>query len=387
MLFRLIALFILISQFAEANIRGSDLQNFNPNTNGIEFITVTPTETLKPLQINVGSFFNYTTNSLPYSTVSSFPNSQRFAEPNDSILYSHLHFAMGIMQGWDLGLGAGFTNSQDIAESNFLFSYADTGINDIMLNTKVRVVRDDFWALAFLLGVDFDQIQNNPFTGEDSGPTVNLEAIFDMWVWENLKWAINLGYRIRQQGSTVPNTGVVPLADQVTYSTALSYWLDSKGSAVIGELFGSYPVDTFSLPTDRQLSNMEIQVGYRWRPMANFDMISGIGTELYQGLGSPDIRLFLGVNFRHGFLQQESSDSPPPIQSNQEAFERPDSQELPEKETPPQDPQAQEQNTNPDLDNDGVPNAIDQCPDTPPGSRVNGYGCEIIKYEDSVESL
>jgi len=91
-------IFLFVTE-ALANIGGTDLQNFNPVTNGLDFVTVHSAQTLKPGQINVGAFSNYVTNSLPYSTLSAGANTQSFGSPNDQILYSNLNFAIGLMSG------------------------------------------------------------------------------------------------------------------------------------------------------------------------------------------------------------------------------------------------------------------------------------------------
>ncbi len=343
-----------------ANVRGSDLQNFNPNPNGLDFVTVFSSQTLDPLQVNAGTFLNYTTNSLAYSIVSGAPNNQAFSEPNDRLLYSNLHLGLGIIEGWEIGLGAGFINSQDIDQSNFLFSYGDTGVNDIMLTTKVRLVNEKSWGLAFVSGADFEQIKNNPFAGDDAGPSFNFEGVVDFKISANWLWAINVGYRMRQDGRPIPNTGVTPMSDQVIYSSALAYQTNDKGSAIIGEVFGSYPTEDFSLPTDRQVSNLEFLLSYRWRATEAFDLHGGVGTEAYHGLGSPDIRAFLGFNFRHGFLQSAQSNG------SSEPYRVYQPQEFPETEP---------QSNTEDSDQDGVPDPIDQCPNTWAQNYVDERGC------------
>ncbi len=395
----LILFFFLFSQPAVPNVGGSDLQNFNPNTSGLGFVTVRPSETLEPLMLNVGGFLTYTTNSLSYSTVSGAPNNQKFSEPTDRLLYSNFQFGLGLIKGWEVGLAAGFINAQDIDQSNFLFSYGDTGVNDVMLNTKVRIINTQAWGVAIIAGADFDQIKNNPFAGDDAGPSFNFEAVVDLWLSEKILWAVNLGYRLRMAGQAIPNTGVTPMPDQVIYSSAVAYHLDDQGSAVIAELYGSYPMDIFTLPTDRQISNLELLLGYRWRAHKNFDLTGGLGTEAYHGLGSPDVRAFLGVNFRHGFLQNSSAR----VRQTPEIVEHPGLVEASDADGDgvpdpiDQCPDTWAQNyvdekgcstrktpsalDSQDRDGDGVSDSMDRCLQTPPGARVNGFGCEIKQYQ------
>jgi hypothetical protein len=366
----LLFLFLFFSITAHGNVRGSDLQNFNPNFNGLDYITVFSSQTLQPLQLNTGAYLNYTTNSLAYSLVSGTPNTQSLTEPNDRLLYSNLQLALGVLQGWEVGLAAGFVNSQDIDQSNFLFSYADTGINDVLLHTKVRLVNDPLWGFALVAGLDFDQVQNNPFAGENSGTSVNLEGVVDFKLAERWLWSMNLGYRFRQEGTPIPNTGVIPMSDQLVYSSALAYRTSAQGSTVVAEIFGSFPMEDFTLPTDRQTSNLETLVAYRWQANQQVNLQGGLGTELYHGLGSPDIRAFLGLNILFGFLG-----------------ERPDLNQEPDRMFSPPPPQQQSPNRAADSDQDGVPDPIDQCPNTWAQNFVDERGCPLQGHSSpNVES-
>ncbi len=299
-------LFHFIIQLASANIGGSDLQNFNPNTNSLEFITVQSSRTLEPGLINMGTFLSYSINSLPYSALSATPPNQKFSEPDDQLTYSHLQLGVGLMKGWDLGLSAGFILSQIIEDSPFLFSYGDTGINDIRLNSKVRFYQDELFGLSFMTTIDFDQIKDNPFTGTQAGPTLNFEAIGDWWITPEILWALNMGYRFRQPGLAVLNTGITPLPDQILYSSALSYKISDHGSAIIGEIYGSYPTDLYFTPTDRDNSNLEFLIGYRYRSPYDFDLHVGAGREVYHGLSTPDFRFFIGINGRIDYFSRQN---------------------------------------------------------------------------------
>ncbi|MCB0377529.1 MAG: hypothetical protein KDD33_03475 [Bdellovibrionales bacterium] len=375
------------------NVSGSDLHNFNPTPNGLDFVTVHSTDTLQPLEFNFGVFFTYATNSLPYSALNN-PGPQKFGEPNDKLLYSDIHLAAGIFQGFDIGVAASFTNSQDIDNSTFLFTYGDAGINDVRVFSKIRIVKTNTLGIALLTGVDFDQIHNNPFIGDNAGPSVNMEVAFDLYLTPKLRWAMNGGYRLRNEGASIPNTGITPMPDQFVYSGALSYKLGSPGSAIMAEMYGSYPTEVFTTPTDRQLSNLEAILGYRWRMAAPIDLHVGAGSELYNGLGSPDFRVYAGFNWR--FLTpggtESTRDYSPPETNTQTQDNDDDGDGVP-------NPIDQCEGTLPgkvvdergcaaasiasDSDGDGVVDKDDQCPNTVDGTRVNQFGCEIKDFDDN----
>ncbi len=284
---------------AFSNLGGTDIQNFNPTFSGLDFITVHSARTLKPYELNAGGFLNYTTNSLSYSTLSYTKNGQKFGDPNDVLLYSNIHFGIGILSNVDVGFGIGSVNSQQInKDPNFVFFYDAKGLNDIRFNSKIRFLENEKMRLAVVGGFDFERIKANPFGGHEPGPAFNLEGVVDFQLRPEILFAFNLGYRISQEGSIISNSGVIPISDQLIYSSAFSYTTDDKGSAFIGEFYGGFPVETATMSTDREPSSLELLAGYRYSGLKNFHFHGGLGTGLYRGLGSPDFRIYLGLNWR-----------------------------------------------------------------------------------------
>ena len=67
---------------SQANVVSTGNQNFNPTPDGLDFLTVHSSETLKPGIINIGLFLNNAINSLPYYEASN----QDRTNFNDSLL-------------------------------------------------------------------------------------------------------------------------------------------------------------------------------------------------------------------------------------------------------------------------------------------------------------
>lgn len=356
---------------------GTDLQNFNPTSSGLDFVTVHSSDTLEPFVFNLGAFVSFATNSLPYFRLTDAPSEQNFLEPNDSVFASDLHMGVGLTKWWDLGVNAAFILDQQIDNSTSLGTFTKTGLADVRVNTKVRLYRGERSGFALNLSGDFDQILNNPFSGENSGPTVNMTAAFDTMLGSFVRWGINLGFRLRNNGSIIPNTGVTPISNQVTYSTAFAFLLNESWT-IMAEAFGSAPTGDSSIPTDREIMNLQALAGARWRAHKRFDLHLGVGTEIIHGLGVPDLLAYGGFNWRVGpaWAKEKDTDGDGLVDS---------------KDRCPQTPKNEIQEINEvgctDSDRDGVFNDIDQCPETPQGSEVNSVGCVVDTGDEDKDGV
>jgi outer membrane protein OmpA-like peptidoglycan-associated protein len=289
----------LVSNMAFANVVGSHFQNFNPTTNGLDFVSVHSSKTLDPGVFNLGGFSNYAFNSLPYFKNAGVPN-QQYSEPSDKLLSGDFNLGLGVMKGWDVGVSLpGILHQSNNGSAN-LGTFSETGLTEVRLNSKVRVINEDNWGLAFVGGVNFDRIKNNPFTGSNAGPTFNLEGAVDYKIRPNMLWAFNLGYRLRDKGDTVADSGVTPLGNQILYSTALNYAMEEYSTTLIVELFGSSFTQNTQVPTDRSLSNLELLAGVKYMVLPKMALHAGLSSGLYHGLAAPDIRLYAGLNWQIG---------------------------------------------------------------------------------------
>jgi len=289
----------LFSTPAFANICGTDYQNFNPTTNGLDFVTVQSSETLKPCIINMGLFFNYASNSLTYSRTlnAGFQNGQK---GHDKTLGADLSLGMGLTDRWDIGLNVPAILSQTVEDDYYVASYGNTGVTEIKANTKYHLMGDDNGGLAAILSVNKNLISDNPFAGKNAGPTWNFELAADTTLAE--KWAVgvNVGYRLRDKGDQVPNTPFVPMGNQWIYSTAASYLIASLDTKVIAEIYGSRPAEKIDQDTDRSMNSLEGLLGVKYDATSNLAIHVGGTTQLDNSLGGPDWRAYVGMNWAFG---------------------------------------------------------------------------------------
>jgi outer membrane protein OmpA-like peptidoglycan-associated protein len=152
--------------------------------------------------------------------------------------------------------------------------------------------------------VNFNRVENNPFTGDDPGPTLNLEGVYDFTLGD---WAygLNAGYRKRDPGTQIPGIPIEPYDDSLIFSAAASRYLTKYDLKLIAEVFSSFPLHNTAATTDRELSTVELLLGAKKDLRHDLALHFGGGTELYQGSSTADWRLYAGLNWNMGPLWGE----------------------------------------------------------------------------------
>lgn len=311
-----------LTSVSQANVVGADTQNFNPTTNGLDFVTVHSSETLSPGIVNLGFFFNFATNSLPNLENT---QTQTFSDVKDTLTSMDLNMGLGLTRNWDVGISLPRVLKQTINENTATYGrYAATGMTEIRANTKFRFFGDSSHGLATILSMNLPLIENNPFTGEKPGPTYNIELAADTTV-DKVALGFNVGYRIRQPGTIIPSYTMEPLKNQYIASAAASYLVQDWDTKFIAELFGSAPAEKTQFQSDRDLSSLELLLGLKWDVTSQLATHAGTGFGLIHGAASPDFRAFAGLNYAFGPLWGHSSEDEviARIEARPEGKERP----------------------------------------------------------------
>ncbi len=317
-----IAVFI-ISQQTEANVIGTEYQNFAPTYSGLDFLTVESSETLKPCLCSLGLFFNYAKNTLTYSDsyysgISSTDLAGKRA--NDSLIGADFLLGFGILKNWDFGLALPFVVTAK-NDDPYGVSYFDKfGLTEVRPMTKFRFYGDDTGGLAIALSANFNTIDNNPFSGQKPGATINLQLMGDTTTDGGTKFAWNLGYRKRNPGDKIinPITGspppFVPFKDSWIFSLALAEKFQSINSELIAELVGSHTGKLDESDTARKAQQaFEINLGLKHEVAKTFNIHAGLGTKLANAQSSPDIRAFVGAYVNFGPICKSSTATEYPV--------------------------------------------------------------------------
>lgn len=304
---RIAALLLIFSSNAFANICGSDFQNFNPTTSGLDFVTVHSSETLKPCLINMGLFINQAANTLSFSQ--NYPGSTANvgSKADDRITAGDLSAGIGLGRNWDLGVGLPFIIRQQINDTTGGTYYNKRGLNEIKVNSKYRFMGDDSGGFAGVLSINQNLIKNNPFSGSGAGPTTNFELAADTRLGA-FALAANIGYRWRQSGDAIPNQPFKPLKDQYIYSAAASYLIPNSDTKIIGEIVGSRAAGSVDYDTNRSLNALEWTLGLKHDFSHSVAFHIGGGTEIGNALASPEWRVYTGINWAIGPVCETKSD-------------------------------------------------------------------------------
>lgn len=293
-------LFLLAPGVGHANVIGSDAQNFNPTTSGLDFVTVQSSETLEPGIFNLGLFANYAKNTFPY--YESISGAAQRVERNNSLVGGDFNLGFGLAKDWDAGISFPFILNQTLSDADSVGHYSSTGNTEIRVNTKYRLFGSQSHGLALIASANFNRIANNPFVGEGGGPIYNLELAADATL-SQIAVALNIGHRWRNPGKSLPDSGIEPIPDQWLASTALSYLMDPIDTKIVFEVLAAIP-ETHKLQnaTDREYSVIEAQLGLKHDYNSNLSFHLGGGTGLLKGVSSPDFRVYAGINVSFGPL-------------------------------------------------------------------------------------
>lgn len=304
---KFILLLILSSSNSFANVIGTEYQNFNPSISGTDFTTVHSSEPVKECMCNLGVFFNYAKNTLTYSDRYYQTNTDLLGvRANDFLLGADLFATFGLGPNWDIGVALPFLVTGKNDDPYGVSYFEQFGLTEIRPMTKFRFYGDDSGGLAVVASANFNSIQNNPFAGDGSGPTFNIELAADTIVLSDVKIAGNIGLRKRNPGNqlTDRSTGqlvpFVPFSDSVIYSFAAAHRFASLDSELLAELKGSQPggSGTDSVKTAQQA--MELGIGLRHQWSKEMVVHAGGGTKLADAQSTPDIRIYAGLNYDMG---------------------------------------------------------------------------------------
>jgi outer membrane protein OmpA-like peptidoglycan-associated protein len=286
-------------RIAFANVVGPDMQNFNGTPDGLDFVTVQSSESLKAGVWNFGLFLNQASGTLPR-----FPKdgSERpSGDYQDSLLGMDLNLAVGVTNRLTLGLSVPQVLSQNVKDSSGVVrgGFVKAGTTEIRPLVKYQFSGGANGGLAAILSSGINMVEDNPYTGLGAPPIINFELALDR-AFGLFAAGVNVGYRHRTPGATLAGAPVEPLGSQWIGSLAASALIPGMKSRLIGEFFGSSSVKPTTNRSDRMLSSAEGLLGIKFMASDAVAVHAGLSRELTHGIASPDLRVYAGINVTVG---------------------------------------------------------------------------------------
>lgn len=302
-----LALFAL-SPYASANIVGADTQNFNPDYGHNDFVTVKTSTTIPKANFNFTFFVDYSSETLPVYPLDATPTTVNKSDIGDTAVYTHIGVGLGLTDWLDIGASFPYIMSQsvDSPDPRGQFAADGEGLAEMRFAAKARLFNfEDNGGLAALFSVGINRIENNPFIGDDPGPTLNFELIADK-TFDKIQLSGNLGYRMRDPGTSnvsIPSpvgTPLVPSDDIFIASAGLGYAVNDK-LTVVGELWAAFPDGDYGgLAIYRKVNSYEALGGLKYKYSEKLNFHGGLTTGINKGLSTPAYRLYGGMNWMFG---------------------------------------------------------------------------------------
>ena len=293
-------LFTIYSGTVFANIVGSDANNFNTTTSGLDFITVQSSKTLDPGIYNLGLYSSYFENSLGFLSAQT-RNNEAY---RDGIWTAETNLGFGLGKQIDGGVSLPFLLSSATNAQNQRIVISGDGLMGYKLNLKFRFLGGNRGSgMALVASMNHDLMKNNPYAGNNPGPTAQAElAIYQDL--NKLDLGYNIGYRFRNPGERNQDYPITPYKDQWIGSFAASYFFPSANTKLIAEIYGSMAAQEIENRTDRGQNTMEWILGSKHDFTTRVAGIIGGGSRIGEGTSSPDWRAFAGLNIAWGGVQE-----------------------------------------------------------------------------------
>ncbi len=248
--------------------------------------------------------------------------------------------SMGLFDRFEVGLAFPLSiasrQATPISESNLDTGFVGAGAGDLRLTPKAFLaeVRGTRFAAAATLVLPTGNATT--FLGDGSvGVQPRVLADHD---FGRIQVAGNLGLNFRRSDRFLNLT----VGNEFTYAfgAAFPFLLQGEHLAVLANVVGAVGLE------ESQFEELPLEVlaGLRWRINDTWVASAGMGRRVGRGYGSPDFRAVAGLGWNGEWKTPAGGPPPPP---------------------PPPRPPPVPPPPPPDADGDGIPDAVDRCPNLP----------------------
>ncbi len=330
-----------------------DTQLWQPAIGPRNFLTVDSTAVPEHKLLSFGLSLNYQRH--PYIVTAA--NGQMTFASNlvDSQWTTELSAAMGLFGRYQAGIALPFTLflSGDVVDGMGIPTgqrLTETGIGNLRVEGKALIAtlgEDDEYTVAVTAGLSLPtgKSDSRPYLS-DKTVTGRIKAIGAI-DFGKVRAAGNLGILLRETS----NNFATELGHQLLYGAAAAYPVDRRVDLML-EVFGRSGLSQFS-SFYSDVNPFEADIAARWAVNGMWSITGGGGRGFGNGIGAPDLRLFLMAAFAPDFRDRDKdgvfdvNDKCPDEPEDRDGF------------------QDQDGCPDPDNDFDNIPDAKDRCPNEP----------------------
>ncbi len=268
-----------------------DVINFKPAVDGMSFITTYSAHTRPKREWNVGFYLDYAKNPLELAS----PQGTRRAGVVDDTLIMNLIGSYSPTDWFLFGVrvpAVFWNNYQGLVDSHVSATPTDAAsLGDVGLDLKFRLVGSKYATLGIIPFVNFPTGKASRFMGSGT-VTGGGKLALDIDPHERVKIGLNAGYEAKDdvtiRGARMNDMFLAALAINVKAHRLLDLIADAHTETVVNNFFST----AVTTPA-------EIVGAARIHATQGIDVTVGGGAGLTVGVGSPDYRAFLGLNYTH----------------------------------------------------------------------------------------
>jgi len=287
----------------------ADVTTINPPTDGGKYINVYQSDTLPQWGFNAGGYIDYGYEPLEFADAAG--NRRRGIV--DDLIMANIFGAIGWTDWWSTGVNIPFAIWESFinpvvaapTKQNF---YGKLG--DVRLESKFRILDIERYhmGLSVIPFFYFPTGREQSYLGNDMWSPGGIIA-FDADIKNRVFLALNVGYRYYAETRYDPNNTNAVIDDTLILNGGINVRINDSW-AVLGEVLSEGVIKSY---WQNQLQNpAEFLIGGRWTPQTrakglNVTLAGGRG--ITTGIGSPDFRVLVGVNYRRAEVGP-----PPPVE-------------------------------------------------------------------------
>lgn len=294
---------LLFALTAQANYTGSETQYFNPTAENLDFFTVHSSRMLPKGTVKTTLFFDYA-KDIHYGS----------AALENTAVQAQLGFALGLTDRLSFSVaGQGFLNYDDEVGGK----YTTDDITYVRTGLKYQMYRTDTSGMAMIINLGFGLMDPDYFVGDDNDFGGSITFAYDRMLTERMRFAANLGYRLRNSNDTrITSTTVyntVPVSrdgEDVLASIAFNYMFNQKWTGVM-EVYSSLPADQlvdFTVDAGSyDQKGAELLLGANVKATERMDIGFGAVYGLLDEAQNADYRIFLGMGYSFGGASEDAA--------------------------------------------------------------------------------